>query len=316
MKLTTTQDLKQFPETHYVFLEKTGPFQETAPAAWQELHKHLESIGAKNKISALFSQYKIEPQMIYRAGVAVDQKPATMPDGFKYEKFAGGVFQRFTLIGGYQNLPEACGLVFAQVENEKLPVRDDWFVENYINNPKETAEENLVTEILIPTTSEIKPFTLSREFNASKDLMWKCWTEKSHLENWSGPKGTQLKQSNFELKAGVTNHYCMTMPDGAEMWGKQVFRDILKPDRLVYVTSFSDAKGNMTRHPMSPTWPLEMLTTITLLAMGSKTQVTIEWMPMHSNELEINTFNEAHEGMKMGWGGSLDTLDEYLKTLN
>lgn len=315
MKLTTNQDLKQFPESHYVFVEKIGPFQETAMAAWQELHKQVETISAKNQICGYFSLYKIEPQMIYRAGVAVDQQPATLPEGFKYVKFDGGVCQRFTLIGGYQNLPEACGVVFAQVEKEKLPVRPGWFIENYINSPKETAEENLITEILIPTTSDIKPFTLSREFNAPKDLMWKCWTEMSHLEKWSGPKGSKLKQSTHEFKTGATNHYCMTNPDGSEMWGLQVFRDIIKPDRYVYVNSFADAKGNKTRHPMSATWPLEMLTTITLMAMGTKTQVTIEWMPINANAEEIKTFNDAHEGMKMGWGGSLDTLDEYLKTL-
>ncbi|AZZ35486.1 hypothetical protein CIK05_01275 [Bdellovibrio sp. qaytius] len=315
MKLTTHQDLKQFPQTHYVFVEKIGPFQDTAMAAWQELHKHVESIGSKNKISGYFSQYKVEPQMIYRAGLAVDAKPATLPEGFKYENFAGGVFQRFTLIGGYQNLPEACGAVFAQIEKEKLPMRNDWFVENYINSPKETAEDSLVTEILIPTESNIKPFSLSREFQASKDLMWQCWTDKNHLEKWSGPKGSKLKNSVHEFKTGATNHYCMTMPDGNESWGLQVYRDIVKPDRVVYVTSFSDSKGNKTRHPMSATWPLEMLTTITLLSLGDKTRVTIEWMPINASAEEIKTFNDAHDGMKMGWGGSLDTLETYLKTL-
>lgn len=315
MKLTTNQDLKQFPESHYVFIEKIGPFQETAMAAWQELHKNLETIGSNNKITGYLSQYKVQPQMIYRAGVAVDQKPALLPEGFKYERFEGGVYQRFTLIGGYQNLPEACGVVFALVEKEKLPMRPDWFVENYINSPKETAEENLITEILIPTTSDIKPFTISRDFNAPKDLMWKCWTEISHLEKWSGPKGSKLKQSTHDFKTGATNHYCMTTPDGQETWGIQVFRDIVKPDRYVYINSFADAKGNSTRHPMSATWPLEMLTTITLTSLGTKTQVTIEWMPMNANAEEIKTFNDAHEGMKIGWGGSLDTLEEYLKTL-
>lgn len=315
MKLITTPDLTQFSETHYVFIEKIGPFQETAMAAWQELHKHLDTLGAKHEISALFSQYKVQPQMIYRAGVALDKKPDTLPEGFKYENFKGGLYKRYTLIGGYQNLPEACGVVFAQIEREKVAVRDDWFLENYINNPKVRKEDELVTEILIPTTSEINPFKISREFNVSQDLMWKLWTEKDLLEKWSGPKGTKLKQADFELKSGAINHYCMIMPDGSEMWGTQVFREFMKPDRFVYVNSFSDAQGQITRHPMSATWPLEMLTTITFLSLGEKTRVTIEWMPLDAKANEIETFNEAHEGMKMGWSGSLDTLEQYLMTL-
>lgn len=59
-----------------------------------------------------------------------------------------------------------------------------------------------------------------------------------------------------------------------------------------------------------------MLTTITFLKLGGQTRVTIEWMPLNAAAVEIKTFNEAHEGMKMGWGGSLDTLAEYLKTLS
>jgi uncharacterized protein YndB with AHSA1/START domain/DNA gyrase inhibitor GyrI len=315
MRLITSLDLTQFPETHYVFVEKIGPFQETAMAAWQQLHQHMASIGEKHQISASFSQYKIEPQMIYRAGVAVDKKPDILPEGFKYENFKGGVYQRFTLVGGYENLPEACGLVFGQVEREKLSMRDDWFVENYINNPNGRKPEELVTEILIPTTSAIKPFKLSREFKVSQDLMWKLWIDKELLEKWSGPKGTKLKQSNFELKAGGINHYCMVTPYGHEMWGKQVFREVMKPDRYIYVSSFSDAQGGMTRHPMSVTWPLEMLTTVTFLTLGDQTRVTLEWIPLSDQPEEIETFNSAHEGMKMGWTGSLDTLEEFIKTL-
>lgn len=315
MRLITTPDLTQFPETHYVFIEKIGPFQETAMAAWQQFHQNVASISANHQMLGAFAQYKVEPQMIYRAGAAIDRKPDSLPEGFKYEHFKGGVYQRATLMGGYENLPEACGVVFAQVEREKFQMRDDWFLENYINNPNDRKAEELVSEILLPAQTEIKPFRISREFKASHDLMWKLWTEKEYLEKWSGPKGTKLKQSTFDLKAGATNHYCMVTPDGNEMWGKQIFREVMKPDRYIYISSFSDNKGNVTRHPMSNTWPLEMLTTVTFSPSGDKTRVTVEWSPLNANETEIKTFNDAHEGMKMGWTGSLDTLEEVLKTL-
>jgi DNA gyrase inhibitor GyrI len=47
-------------------------------------------------------------------------------------------------------LPEACGKVFEIVQKTKLPVRDGFFLENYVNNPDNTPEDALVTEILIP----------------------------------------------------------------------------------------------------------------------------------------------------------------------
>ena len=48
-------------------------------------------------------------------------------------------------------MPEACGRVFEIVAEKKIPMRDDYCVENYTNDPRTTPEEQLVTEILIPT---------------------------------------------------------------------------------------------------------------------------------------------------------------------
>jgi hypothetical protein len=38
------------------------------------------------------------------------------------------------------------------VKEQQIPVRDDFYLENYVNDPKTTPEAQLVTEILIPTT--------------------------------------------------------------------------------------------------------------------------------------------------------------------
>src|SRR5207237_10729960 len=107
-------------------------------------------------------------------------------------------------------------------------------------------------------------------------------------------------------------YYCMRSQDGKEMWGKVVYREIAAPERIVAVNSFSDEAGGMTRHPMSPTWPREMLSRFTLTAQGGKTTVTIEWTPLNPTEEERKTFDGAHEGMKQGWTGTFDQLAEYL----
>ena len=67
MSLTETPENVTWPETHYVFLEKIGPFQNTAPAAWQNLHKFVPAISEHNKITGYMSLYKVAPK-IYRAG--------------------------------------------------------------------------------------------------------------------------------------------------------------------------------------------------------------------------------------------------------
>jgi DNA gyrase inhibitor GyrI len=150
LKLTEEPNIVAWPETHYVFVEKIGPFQETAPQAWQSVHQVVPEIPEQNKITGYLSLYKVEARL-YRAGVALAAEPQNLPPSLKYEKFKGGKYSRFVLTGSYANLPEASGRVFEIVEEQKIQMRDDYCIENYTNDPRTTPEDQLVTEILIPT---------------------------------------------------------------------------------------------------------------------------------------------------------------------
>jgi uncharacterized protein YndB with AHSA1/START domain len=160
--------------------------------------------------------------------------------------------------------------------------------------------------------SPVKPFVISRTFDAPREKVWKAWTEREQLVQWFGPKGFKMTTAKLDLHPGGTFHYCLQTPDGKEMWGKFVYREIKAPERIVLVNSFSDAKGGLTRHPMAATWPLEMLSTTTLTEEGGKTKLTIEWSPLYPTDDERTMFDGAHDGMKQGWTGTFDQLDEYL----
>ena len=74
-----------------------------------------------------------------------------VPEGLGYTEFRGGKFSRFVLTGPYTELGAATGRVMQIVSETKLPVRDDYFIENYLNDPRTTPEAELITEILVPT---------------------------------------------------------------------------------------------------------------------------------------------------------------------
>ena len=149
INLTTEPDTVNWPETHYVFLEKLGSFQTNAPQAWQELQQLIPAISEHNQITGYFSLYKGGPG-IYRAGVSVASKPYQLPSSVRYEKLPGGKYGRLTLTGPYSYLPEACGRAFQIVSDNKLPLRDDFNIENYVNDPRTTPADQLITEILFP----------------------------------------------------------------------------------------------------------------------------------------------------------------------
>ena len=155
-------------------------------------------------------------------------------------------------------------------------------------------------------------FVISRTFSAPRDLMWKAWTEPERMAKWFGPKGVKIFHSKNDLRPGGVYHYGMRTPDGNEMWGKWVYREVAKPGRLVFVNSFSDKGGGITRHPMANGWPLEMLTTITFEERQGKTTVTVRWSPINATEAERQTFEKGRDSMKQGWTGTFEQLEAYL----
>ena len=160
-----------------------------------------------------------------------------------------------------------------------------------------------------------EPFVISRVLDAARACVWKSWTEAERLKQWWGPKGFTVHTCKVDLRPGGVMHYGMKAPDGSDMWGKFTYREIKAPEKLVFIVSFSDPNGGVTRHPWSPNWPLETLSTVSFEEQGGKTKLTVQWLPHDSaTELERKTFDEGRDGMKQGWGGTMDQFADYLKS--
>ncbi len=149
MNLTENPEEVTWPETHYVFVEKVGPFMENAGAAWQKAHTFVPALSERNKITRYMSLYKMGPK-IYRAGFSLASPPVAVPEGLAYEMFPGGKYVRFVLTGPYTDLPEASGRAWGIISEKKVQLRDDFAIENYLNDPGVTPPDQLKTEILIP----------------------------------------------------------------------------------------------------------------------------------------------------------------------
>lgn len=151
MNLSEKPDSVTWPSKHYVFVEKTGPFMQTARSAWESAHKLVPTLANQGRIKGHMSLYKMKPEMVYRAGFELDTAPKELPEGLRYELVPGGAYARFVLKGSYSELPAACGRVFEIVEKTKMAVRPAFNVENYVTDPKTTPSDQNVIEILIPT---------------------------------------------------------------------------------------------------------------------------------------------------------------------
>jgi uncharacterized protein YndB with AHSA1/START domain len=167
-------------------------------------------------------------------------------------------------------------------------------------------------EKLMTMRGGTEAFVISREFDAPRELVWKAWTERERIMQWFGPKGFTMPVAKLDFRPGGTLHYCLRAPDGTELWGRFVYREIVVPERIVHVNSFSDENGGLGRHPFSEEWPLEMLTTTTFVEREGRTTVTVRWVPINETEVERRTFDGGRQSMKMGWTGTFEQLEAYL----
>lgn len=156
-------------------------------------------------------------------------------------------------------------------------------------------------------------FVLSRAFAAPRPLVFDAWTDREHLSRWFGPVGMPIAASSLELTPGGMYHYSMALANGQTMWGRWVFREIVRPQRVVFVQSFSDADRGVVRSPFSATWPLETLSTLTFAEYEGKTVVTLRALPLNATAEERATFKQFHASMQQGWGGTLGQLATYLE---
>lgn len=171
-------------------------------------------------------------------------------------------------------------------------------------------------ELHLAEVLDKKEFTILREIDAPKQLVWEMLTKAEHLKHWWGPAGLAMQTATVDLRPGGLFHYGMTAPDGNEMWGKFTYREIEEPNKLVFTNSFSDANGGTTRAPFPGlVWPLEVLNILTLTEIDGKTILTLSGYPVDATQEEETSYGTMHSSMQQGFGGTFDQLDAYLEKI-
>jgi uncharacterized protein YndB with AHSA1/START domain len=163
-----------------------------------------------------------------------------------------------------------------------------------------------------PAAADASEFVMSRVLDAPRELVWRAFTEPAHLRQWWGPKGFEVLHCQVDLRPGGRFHYQLRAPNGQEMWGRFIYREIVPPERLVYIVSFSDPQGGVTRHPWSPSWPLHTLGTLTFAEHAGRTTLTLRWTAYEATAEELATFAAGLDSVRQGWTGTLDQLAAHL----
>ena len=86
------------------------------------------------------------------------------------------------------------------------------------------------------TTTQDKQFTITRIFDAPRDLVWRAWTDPDSAAAWWHPRGIETPRESVRIDARVGGGYAYTMiaPDGREFPTAGVYREVTPPERLVF----------------------------------------------------------------------------------
>jgi uncharacterized protein YndB with AHSA1/START domain len=131
---------------------------------------------------------------------------------------------------------------------------------------------------------------------------------------WWGPKGFKMIVGELDLRPGGIFLYGMQAPTAARCGASGCSAKSSSLNGWCLSVRFPTSAG-LTRHPMAPTWPIEMLGTATFIDKGGKTLLVNRVVALNASSEERATFEGNFDSMTQGWGGTWDQLAAYLATL-
>lgn len=94
------------------------------------------------------------------------------------------------------------------------------------------------------TSKNVERMTITRVFDAPRELVWKAWTDPKYVMQWWGPKGFTAPVCKMDFRVGGKFLCCMKSPDGQEFWNAGEYHEIIPYEKIVSTMYFADAKGN------------------------------------------------------------------------
>ncbi len=141
-----------------------------------------------------------------------------------------------------------------------------------------------------------REISTTRIFDAPRELVWKVWTEPSHIAQWWGPKGFTNTIHTMDVKPGGVWDFIMHGPDGVDYPNKVFYREVKKPERLFYDHG---EPGEISYFQV----------TVTFEEVGRKTKLTMKMLfPTAKQRNLVAEKYGAVEGLKQ----NMDKLAEYL----
>jgi len=128
--------------------------------------------------------------------------------------------------------------------------------------------------------------------------VWEAWTDPDRIGKWWGPNGFTTTTHEMDVRPGGVWRFIMHGPDGVDYPNRISYKDVVKPERLVYL---HDSDDDTLDDPRS------FVTTVTFDVEIGKTRLTMR-ARLPSREAREAVVGYAVEGAKQTLGRLADYL--------
>jgi uncharacterized protein YndB with AHSA1/START domain len=149
-----------------------------------------------------------------------------------------------------------------------------------------------------------KQMTVTRDFDAPVDQVWKAWTDSNILDKWWAPKPWKAKTKSMDFRPGGAWLYAMVGPEGEQHWARMDYETINPQKNFVGQDSFCDENGVKNEDLPGMHWNTQFASS------NSGTKVTVLISFTSDDQMEQLLAMGFKEGFAMAHGN----LDELLTT--
>lgn len=98
------------------------------------------------------------------------------------------------------------------------------------------AKTNSTLKISTPSDLE---FAMTREFDAPRHLVFDAMTQPKHFTRWFGCEAFSVPVCEIDLRVGGAYRFVMRSPEGVDSTLQGVYREVVRPERVVFTERFS-----------------------------------------------------------------------------